>query len=185
MKSKQKLQAAASELFMKKGYENTTVQEIASAAGLTERTFFRQFKDKSDVLFDSENHLGNTVAVYIKENFDVEKNPLKLVVDGFASVDLFNGSRVRTITRSKIIASNPDLRERELLKTETLKHSIIAAFAECGTSNAVDKSLYELVAAVAIAIFHLAFQKFIADETKTFAEQMFAVYMIYEQLKNA
>ncbi|WP_020432855.1 TetR/AcrR family transcriptional regulator, partial [Paenibacillus riograndensis] len=85
MKSKEKLQAAATKLFMEKGYENTTVQEIASLAGVTERTFFRQFKDKSDVLFDTNNELGQRVAAFITDNVDVEKKPLKLAVEGFVS----------------------------------------------------------------------------------------------------
>lgn len=59
---------------MERGYENTTVQEIASLAGVTERTLFRQFKDKSDVLFDTNNEMGQQVAAFITDNFNVEKN---------------------------------------------------------------------------------------------------------------
>ncbi len=183
MKSKQKLQAAARQLFMEKGYENTTVQEIANLAGLTERTFFRQFKDKSDVLFDSENHLGKQVAAYIKANDESEKNPLKLAVDAFAALDVFNDNREQAVMRSQIIASNPDLRERELLKAETLKASILAAFMEDEMENDSDKALYELVASVSVVLFHLAFQRFIADETQTFSEQMLEVYAVYQRLK--
>ncbi len=42
---------AALELFGERGFEQTTVAEIAGRAGLTERTFFRHFADKREVLF--------------------------------------------------------------------------------------------------------------------------------------
>ena len=48
------LQQAALELFRERGYEQTTAAEIAARAGVTERTFFRHFADKRDVLFDRE-----------------------------------------------------------------------------------------------------------------------------------
>jgi len=47
-----RLQQAAFDLYTKRGYDQTTVAEIAACAGLTERTFFRHFADKREVLFD-------------------------------------------------------------------------------------------------------------------------------------
>ena len=47
----ERLQQAALELFATRGYEQTTATEIAQSVGLTERTFFRHFTDKREVLF--------------------------------------------------------------------------------------------------------------------------------------
>src|SRR5437764_3359726 len=47
----QRLQQAAFDLYTERGYDQTTVAEIAARAGLTERTFFRHFADKREVLF--------------------------------------------------------------------------------------------------------------------------------------
>src|ERR1700757_5435712 len=49
--ARERLQAAALELFATRGFEQTTAAEIAQAVGLTERTFFRHFADKREVLF--------------------------------------------------------------------------------------------------------------------------------------
>jgi AcrR family transcriptional regulator len=46
-----RLERAALELYSERGFEQTTVAEIAKRAGLTERTFFRYFADKREVLF--------------------------------------------------------------------------------------------------------------------------------------
>ncbi len=46
-----RLEKAAMELFQSRGYLRTTVEDIAARAGLTERTFFRYFADKREVLF--------------------------------------------------------------------------------------------------------------------------------------
>ena len=49
--SRGRLEQAALELYGERGFEQTTVAEIAERAGLTERTFFRHFADKREVLF--------------------------------------------------------------------------------------------------------------------------------------
>ena len=51
-----RLEKAALALYGERGFENTTVAEIADRAGLTERTFFRYFTDKREVLFAGAGH---------------------------------------------------------------------------------------------------------------------------------
>src|SRR5688572_14292553 len=53
----ERLQRAAMELFAEHGFDATTVAEIAERAGVTERTFFRHFADKREVLFAGEDEL--------------------------------------------------------------------------------------------------------------------------------
>src|ERR1700748_3596449 len=59
---RRKLQEAALELYRKRGYDRTTTAEIAALAGVTERTYFRHFADKREVLFDGENELRAVLA---------------------------------------------------------------------------------------------------------------------------
>ena len=52
-----RLEEAALELYTERGFDETTVAEIAERAGLTERTFFRHFADKREVLFGGQDAL--------------------------------------------------------------------------------------------------------------------------------
>lgn len=52
-----RLEQAALELYLEQGFDRTTVVEIAARAGLTERTFFRHFADKREVLFAGAGEL--------------------------------------------------------------------------------------------------------------------------------
>src|ERR1700735_4545978 len=52
-----RLSVAAMELYTERGFEQTTVAEIAERAGLAERTFFRHFADKREVLFSGAAEL--------------------------------------------------------------------------------------------------------------------------------
>src|ERR1700674_604105 len=57
-----RLEQAAMELFQELGYARTTVEGIAARAGLTERTFFRYFTDKREVLFSGSADLERFVV---------------------------------------------------------------------------------------------------------------------------
>src|SRR5664279_2717020 len=52
-----RLRQAAMELYVERGFEQTTVADIAERAGLTARTFFRHFADKREVLFAGSGSL--------------------------------------------------------------------------------------------------------------------------------
>src|SRR5579875_4124931 len=55
--ARQRLERAALELFVERGYDATTVAEIAERAGLTKSTFFRHFSDKREVLFGGQDRM--------------------------------------------------------------------------------------------------------------------------------
>ena len=60
--SRERLKEAAIALFQERGYDCTTVEEIAARAQLTERTFFRYFADKREVLFSGSKALRELIT---------------------------------------------------------------------------------------------------------------------------
>lgn len=113
----QRLVLAALELFEERGYERTTVVEIAERAGLTKSTFFRHFQDKREVLFGSDAVTGLLVAAIEAAPADATAfEAVALALDA-AGRQVFTPARRDLVARRRaVIAANPELREREALK---------------------------------------------------------------------
>ena len=138
-----RLQRAALALFCEYGYDRTTAAEIAARAGVTERTFFRHFPDKREVLFDGERVLRLALTAAVA---DVPEalGPLDTLFRAFRSiVPVFEENRSYAKPRHEVIAVTPALAEREL--------ALAAALAEALRKRGVAKSRAELAARVGMA----------------------------------
>src|SRR5262245_23924099 len=108
--SRGRLAHAAFELFAERGYESTTVAEIARRAGLTERTFFRHFTDKREVLFAAGN-LEEELARTVVEAPEALA-PLEAASAGIEAIAAMLPGRDVARQRQGIIVANPELQER-------------------------------------------------------------------------
>src|SRR5229473_5383522 len=120
-----RLEQAALDLYVERGFEQTTVAEIAERAGLTERTFFRHFADKREVLFGRSGELAELLVNNAASSPD-SAAPIDVVVAALeAAGAVFNEQR-RDYSRQRqaIIAANADLRERELIKLASMASAI-------------------------------------------------------------
>src|SRR4029077_7890519 len=115
-----RLEQAALELYTERGFDQTTVAEIAERAGLTERTFFRHFADKREVLFWGQDALMELVTTHIADAPD-SASPIDAVGGALRAVGaLLEGRRKHALRRQACIAPNPGLQERELIKLALL-----------------------------------------------------------------
>src|SRR5215218_6157628 len=86
-----RLEEAALQLYSERGFDQTTVAEIAQRAGLTERTYFRHFSDKREVLFGGESALDGIITGGVAEA-DGSVAPIDAVAVGLMAVgELFRG----------------------------------------------------------------------------------------------
>lgn len=131
--SRGRLQEAALALFAERGFGQTTAAEIAARAGLTERTFFRHFADKREVLFGGSELLGERIMAGVADAPDGQP-PLEAVAYGLhaAAVMLGDGRRDLAAQRHAVIAANPDLRERELAKLADYAAGVSATLRQRG-----------------------------------------------------
>src|SRR5262245_48664730 len=107
---------AAVQLFAERGFEQTTASDIAQRAGVTERTFFRHFADKREVLFDGSATMMRTASDAILAA-PADLSPLDVALAGMvAGGGLLEDIHDHAVHRSRIIAATPSLQERELLK---------------------------------------------------------------------
>ncbi|MBV9195795.1 MAG: TetR family transcriptional regulator [Solirubrobacterales bacterium] len=154
---------AAIELFAERGYDATTVTEIAERAGLTKRTFFRYFSDKREVLFYGSEELERIWLEALTAT-PTDASPLAAVMAGFDPIaELFEGRLPFARLRAEIIMANPELQERELIKLQRLAESIKAALVERGIAH--DAAM--LAAQTGLTVFHVAFARWVAQEDPT------------------
>ncbi|QUQ65790.1 TetR/AcrR family transcriptional regulator [Kutzneria sp. CA-103260] len=146
-----RLERASLELFVERGYDNTTVAEIAERAGLTKRTFFRHFADKREVLFGGQEILSRLFTEAIA-GAPASATPLETIAAALAAVaPIFNLDRFELVLRrQEVIAAHTDLQERELLKAATLTAVMAEGFRARG--------LADLAAGVAAELGQLAFR---------------------------
>ncbi|MGW4805688.1 helix-turn-helix domain-containing protein [Kitasatospora sp. NPDC004272] len=131
--ARERLGRAALELFVRQGYDRTTVAEIAERAGLAKSTFFRHFADKREVLSGGDalaRLFTGAIAAAPPGAGPLEAAGAALAAAGEQA---FTAERYGTVCeRQQVIAANPELTERELLKREALAAALAAALRERG-----------------------------------------------------
>jgi AcrR family transcriptional regulator len=166
--ARERLQAAALELYSAQGFDATTVGEIAERAGLTERTFYRYFADSREVLFDGQDVFRRTFVEGVAAA-PAAASPLEMMVAALASsADFFpNERRPYSRQRQRVIEANPGLQERELLKLASLATLLAAALRERG----VPEPSATLAAESGVTVFRVAFDSWLeADDDRTIAD---------------
>jgi AcrR family transcriptional regulator len=130
-----RLERAAMELFIERGFDEATVTEIARRSGLTQRTFFRHFADKREVLFAGAGALQEFMVSAVASAPD-SAAPIDAVAAALeAAAGLLQERREYSRQRMAVIAANPELQERELIKLARLASAIAGALRERGVPD--------------------------------------------------
>ena len=150
------------ELYAQRGFDQTTTAEIAARAGVNERTFFRHFPDKREVLFDGETALRNELVQAVAAAPE-GLEPLDVLLLAFREAGhILEDNRPFSEPRLAVIAATPALRERELTKAASLAAALAQALQERG----VNDRLADLAAHVGWATFHTAAQAWTEDPSR-------------------
>jgi AcrR family transcriptional regulator len=144
------------DLYLERGFEQTTVADIAQRAGLTARTFFRYFADKREVLFLGSASLQDAMVAALAAA-PGSAAPIQAVA---AALDAAAGvlpDREYARRRQSVIAANAELRERELIKMA----SLAVALADGLRRRGVDDPAASLAAEAGVAVFRVAFERWV------------------------
>jgi AcrR family transcriptional regulator len=153
-----RLEQAALELYRERGFDQITVTEIAERAGLTERTFYRYFADKREMLFWGQDRLRELYARTIAAAPE-SAAPLEMVAAALeAAVPVFHERREIARERQSVIVAHPELQERELLKRATLA----TAMADALRRRGVPDPAASLAAEVGSIAFSAAFTRWVS-----------------------
>jgi AcrR family transcriptional regulator len=155
-------------LYGERGYDQTTVAEIAERAGLTKRTFFRYFTDKREVLFWGSQVLEEEMVAAI-EAAPAPATALGLIGAALAAAAVrFEETREFAGLRHRIIASSHELQERELIKVATLAAAMARALRARGLSD----TAAALTAWTGMTIMHVAYEQWADDPNQAPFQQI-------------
>ena len=149
---RERLVVAAVDLFTERGYDATTVAQIAERAGMTRSTFFRHFSDKREVLVAGQESLSRLLAEGITEA-PAGASALRAVGEGLARASAVMGPLNRELgPRLKAaIAASAELQERDALKS--------VGMAAAMTDALVARGVPEVSAHLAAELGVLAFKR--------------------------
>ncbi|MEV4274121.1 TetR family transcriptional regulator [Micromonospora chalcea] len=152
-----RLEAAALELFRERGFDQTTVTDIAARAGVDKRTFYRLFGDKREALFSGGKLLE---GVLVKAVAETDAAPFETVIAAFQRVadEIFADRLDLARVRQSIIEGSPELQERELRKTS----SLAAAVADALRAKGVGETAATLATESGVTVFRVAFARWVA-----------------------
>jgi AcrR family transcriptional regulator len=163
-----RLREAALTLFLERGYEQTTVTEIAQRAGVTARTYFRHFADKREVLFSGAEgvRVGMTEAMA-----DAPPDATPITVAGLAldaAAEAIGGRWAFYRQRQVLIDANAELQERQLVKLAGLAAVLADGLRERGVSDPEAR----LVAESAITVLRVGFDRWVAADSPDLARTL-------------
>jgi AcrR family transcriptional regulator len=155
-----RLRDAATELFAQRGYDAVTAAEIAARADVTERTFFRHFADKREVLFAGEDAMLAALVDGVRAA-PAEADAGTLVRAGLDAVAAqLEPRRADLRRRWAIIDAHPALRERELAKQDATATALAGALRERG----VGADVAQLAGQLAIVALRVPYDRWLADD---------------------
>jgi AcrR family transcriptional regulator len=165
--ARERLEAAALDLFVEHGYEQTTVGQIADRAGLNRATFFRHFADKREVLFGGEDKLAGLFTEGIRTAPpDATLGECLLAAFAAAAVAMTPQQRAKAAKRVLVLAANTEVQERGLLKHARMSGAISAALRARGK----DELTCRLGAEVGLLAFRVAVERWMkAADDEPFA----------------
>jgi len=155
-----RLARAALVLSAEKGYESTTVAEIAAAAGVTERTFYRYFADKADALFPNNTQLLVRLAAVTTDAVHAGMTALDAALAavnelaGYASLE-----PERALLNAKVIPAVPALAGRDLLRQVQIANALSTALENAGV-RPLDA---QLAAETALGVWRVAAAEWARD----------------------
>jgi AcrR family transcriptional regulator len=155
--AKGRLADAALELFTEQGFDRTTVADIAARAGLTERTFFRHYADKREVLFGGDL-LAQRMATTLAE-LPPDLSPIEAVARVVEDAcEAITARAAWSRGRALVVAAHPELQERELAKMDLLATVLADGLGARGVAAGPAR----VAAQLGVMVFRVSYERWAA-----------------------
>jgi AcrR family transcriptional regulator len=166
---------AAIDLFAKKGFDETTVEEVAQAAGVSRRSFFRYFASKDDLLAQNVVHFGSILSATITA-CPPALTPLETVRETVLAVVKQTAAHPHTRQIIEISQRSASARQAHHSRMMEVEDTVAAAFAGRLRSASKDDLKPRLLASLTLSIMNVAIISWFREEYQdlsTAARQVF------------
>jgi TetR/AcrR family transcriptional regulator, regulator of mycofactocin system len=168
-KSIEAIEKVALELFRERGFEETPVEDIAAAAGISRRTFFRYFGSKADILFGNFDLLLRDLDDWLSSQPD-DRPMFDVIADAVMRFNrLPTDGPVAHRERMELILHTPALRAHSALRNAEWL-DVVARFAARRMDAPVDDLGPQLVGHVTLGAASAAYEQWLRDESSDLEE---------------
>lgn len=159
--TRERIVEAALTLFLDRGFEAATVDEIAAAADVSKRTFFDYFPSKEDVVFAWQDAFGGALAEAIAAR-PTEESLVKTVEEAFVS-SIAAATHPRSVAIEALVRNTPTLSARDYRKYAHLEHVLVEALSKRADMGRETLQI-EVLAMVAIGALRLGSTAWLAAD---------------------
>jgi AcrR family transcriptional regulator len=180
--TRERIASAAMTLFLERGFEATTVDDIAAAAEVSKRGFFDYFPTKEDVVAAWQDEFSNALLAAVVAR--PAKEPLTRVVEEALTSTILDAINPQTLAIGRLIKTTPALRARDHLKYAKLEQKLYDALA-ARAKGKPDQLRIRLLAMVTIGALRVAGEVWNTDQLgkKSGPEIRKIANLLWEQLR--
>ncbi|QUT05084.1 TetR family transcriptional regulator [Sphingobium phenoxybenzoativorans] len=161
--TRQRITDAGICLFLEKGYDETTIDDVAASAGISRRTFFHYFKSKDDILLSLQSGMGDKIADAVRRAH-IDKRPLEAVREAVLEVcGTVPPEDMKAIDR--LMRSSETIQARKQASYVEHESTLFAALIE-RWPDPERQSALRLVAMLAIGVIRLSTDAFSQEGTQ-------------------
>ena len=154
-----RIQAEALRLFLERGFETTTLDDIAEASGVSRRSLFHYFESKEEIVLSARADFPNIIAQAVGRR-PASEPLLDMVENALIDTATRYGS-TQTRDLSRLIRDTPALSAGEQAKYEHVERALAKALADRKDLPEIDTAC-RVTAATAIGILKLAVESWLA-----------------------
>jgi mycofactocin system transcriptional regulator len=169
--TRRRIEQAALDLFAREGFEQVTIDQIAEAAGIGRRTFFRYFATKADAAWgEFDGHVRRLAGLLAEAPAD--RPVLDAICSAYVAVNDYAGDELPVLReRMRLILTEPALLAHSQLRYAAID-DVVARYVAGRTGATADGLLPRLVATGARAAATTAFEVWLAGRTPSLAEAL-------------
>ncbi|GAA3599941.1 hypothetical protein GCM10022198_25420 [Klugiella xanthotipulae] len=153
-----------------RGYDATSVDDLAGALGISRSTFFRRFGSKEDIVFADHTYLLDRLDTQLEV---AGSDPLSAVAAGAVAVLTYHvGRREASLLRNSLLHSNPVLRDRELVTSHRYERAFVSYLRAALPLPPEREWAATALAASVVAVHNRVLRAWLRDESLAAADAL-------------